>query len=145
MFIIILYPSVLNKRVWYCMNFLSLFEKLCVCKFYMVLIMNHKSLIHVFLCFILFLGCSLFQVFGDNNYSSKNCVYPAIYNFGDSNSDTGAGYAAFYAANPPNGMNLFKNIPGRFSDGRVIVDFISKENSLLSMKYVFHSFPLEMF
>lgn len=111
----------------------------------MVLNMNHNSLIHVFLCFILFLGCSLFQVFGGNNYNSKKCVYPAIYNFGDSNSDAGAGYAAFYAANPPNGMNLFKNIPGRFSDGRVIVDFISKENSLLSIKYVFHSFSLEMF
>jgi hypothetical protein len=53
-------------------------------------------------------------------------VYPAIYNFGDSNSDTGTVYATFTGVQPPNGISFFGNISGRASDGRLIIDFISK-------------------
>lgn len=56
--------------------------------------------------------------------------YPAVFNFGDSNSDTGelvAGLGILLA--PPNGQNYFKTPSGRFCDGRLIVDFLS--NTLL--------------
>ncbi|CAI0395353.1 unnamed protein product [Linum tenue] len=51
--------------------------------------------------------------------------YPAVFNFGDSNSDTGglvAGVA--FPVGPPNGETYFHEPSGRFSDGRLIVDFL---------------------
>lgn len=55
---------------------------------------------------------------------SKPCVFHAIYNFGDSNSDTGGISAAFLPIPPPNGQDFFRRPAGRVSDGRLIVDFI---------------------
>ncbi|KAJ1387467.1 GDSL lipase/esterase [Sesbania bispinosa] len=57
--------------------------------------------------------------------NSVDFSYPAVFNFGDSNSDTGelvAGYGIQLA--PPNGQNYFKTPSGRFSNGRLIVDFL---------------------
>ncbi|GJT41837.1 GDSL esterase/lipase [Tanacetum coccineum] len=51
--------------------------------------------------------------------------YPAVFNFGDSNSDTGdlvAGVGDHL--DPPNGQTYFKGPSGRFCDGRLIVDFL---------------------
>uniref|UniRef100_A0A251TWJ2 Putative GDSL-like Lipase/Acylhydrolase superfamily protein n=1 Tax=Helianthus annuus TaxID=4232 RepID=A0A251TWJ2_HELAN len=51
--------------------------------------------------------------------------YPAVFNFGDSNSDTGdlvAGVGEHL--DPPNGQTYFKGPSGRFSDGRLIIDFL---------------------
>ncbi|KAL5566144.1 hypothetical protein UlMin_029308 [Ulmus minor] len=51
--------------------------------------------------------------------------YPAVFNFGDSNSDTGELCAGFgFSLSPPNGQNYFKTPSGRFCDGRLIVDFL---------------------
>ncbi|WCJ43193.1 GDSL-like Lipase/Acylhydrolase superfamily protein [Euphorbia peplus] len=51
--------------------------------------------------------------------------YPAVFNFGDSNSDTGDLTAALgFLLDPPNGQNYFKTPTGRFCDGRLIVDFL---------------------
>ncbi|XP_008246516.1 PREDICTED: GDSL esterase/lipase At1g54790 isoform X1 [Prunus mume] len=51
--------------------------------------------------------------------------HPAVFNFGDSNSDTGnlvsAGIETLVS---PNGQIYFKNPSGRYSDGRLIVDFL---------------------
>lgn len=51
--------------------------------------------------------------------------HPAVFNFGDSNSDTGnlvsAGIETLVS---PNGQIHFKNPSGRYSDGRLIVDFL---------------------
>ena len=52
------------------------------------------------------------------------CDFPAIYNFGDSNSDTGGGSAAFYPTGPPCGETFFNRPAGRGSDGRLLIDFI---------------------
>ena len=54
-----------------------------------------------------------------------NCDFPAIINFGDSNSDTG-GFAASYnfPPNPPYGDTYFHKPAGRYSDGRLLIDFI---------------------
>ncbi|XP_077243522.1 GDSL-like Lipase/Acylhydrolase superfamily protein isoform X3 [Tasmannia lanceolata] len=51
--------------------------------------------------------------------------YPAIFNFGDSNSDTGGLIAGLgERLDPPNGQTFFKKPSGRFCDGRLIIDFL---------------------
>lgn len=57
---------------------------------------------------------------------STSCDYPAIYNFGDSNSDTGGIAAAFFPMVSPCGDTYFHRPVGRASDGRLIIDFIGK-------------------
>ncbi|XP_072950722.1 GDSL esterase/lipase ACHE [Typha angustifolia] len=59
---------------------------------------------------------------------SSPCSFPAIFNFGDSNSDTGGLSAAFGPAPPPNGETFFGMPVGRYCDGRLVIDFIA--NSL---------------
>jgi len=59
-------------------------------------------------------------------FASRICEFPAIFNLGDSNSDTGTHSAAFTALNSPNGDTYFHMPAGRFSDGRLIIDFIGK-------------------
>ncbi|KAK9076377.1 hypothetical protein SSX86_004711 [Deinandra increscens subsp. villosa] len=54
------------------------------------------------------------------------CDFEAIFNFGDSNSDTGGFWWAFPKAPPPNGMTYFKHPAGRASDGRLVIDFIAE-------------------
>lgn len=49
--------------------------------------------------------------------------FPAIFNFGDSNSDTGAISAALDPLQPPYGNTFFGQPAGRYSDGRLIIDF----------------------
>lgn len=63
--------------------------------------------------------------------NSQDCKIPAIYNFGDSNSDTGGISAAFYPAGPPTGETYFGIPTGRGSDGRLIIDFIGKSFQFL--------------
>ena len=50
-----------------------------------------------------------------------------IFNFGDSNSDTG-GFSLGYGIiiGPPTGRAFFGHPTGRFSDGRLILDFLCK-------------------
>ncbi|KAJ4790437.1 GDSL esterase/lipase [Rhynchospora pubera] len=69
-------------------------------------------------------------------YPSKlPCNFPAIFNFGDSNSDTG-GLSATSLTDPvgwPNGETFFKMPSGRNADGRLLIDFIAEE---LGLPYV---------
>ncbi|KAK2983316.1 hypothetical protein RJ640_016054 [Escallonia rubra] len=58
------------------------------------------------------------------------CDIPAIFNFGDSNSDTGGLSAAFGQAPPPNGESYFRGPAGRYSDGRLVIDFIAQSLGL---------------
>jgi len=55
-----------------------------------------------------------------------------IFNFGDSNSDTG-GMAAVNGMNLnlPEGRTFFRRSTGRLSDGRLVIDFICKSTPLL--------------
>ena len=64
-------------------------------------------------------------VWGDGG-GLQRCDFPAIYNFGDSNSDTGAISAALSEVHIPNGETFFGHPSGRFCDGRLIIDFIGK-------------------
>ena len=54
----------------------------------------------------------------------RDCHFPAIFNFGASNSDTGGLAASFFAPKAPYGETYFHRPAGRFSDGRIILDFI---------------------
>lgn len=58
------------------------------------------------------------------------CIFPAIYNFGDSNSDTGGISAAFQPVSWPYGETFFKQPAGRASDGRLVIDFIAERLGL---------------
>lgn len=68
----------------------------------------------------------LLSVLGEEMTGLSQCDFPAIYNFGDSNSDTGGISAAFYPAGQPSGETFFHEPAGRGSDGRLIIDFIGK-------------------
>lgn len=65
--------------------------------------------------------------------SPQPCDFRAIFNFGDSNSDTGCMAAAFYPEVSPYGETFFHQPVGRASDGRLIIDFIG---SLFSFKSI---------
>lgn len=58
-----------------------------------------------------------------------HCNYPAIFNFGDSSSDTGAIHFIFpqneLAENPPYGRTYFGKPVNRYSDGRLSIDFFA--------------------
>ncbi|XP_076883068.1 alpha-L-fucosidase 3-like [Bidens hawaiensis] len=58
------------------------------------------------------------------------CHFPAIFNFGDSNSDTGGLSAAFGQAGPPHGESFFHGPAGRYCDGRLVIDFIAQSFGL---------------
>lgn len=62
----------------------------------------------------------------------------AIFNFGDSNSDTGAFYSAFLSQPSPYGMTYFKRPTGRATDGRLYVDFLGEFQ-------LFHNFHVSTF
>lgn len=59
----------------------------------------------------------------------QQCSFPAIYNFGDSNSDTGSYSAAVLAVREPCGETFFGKPVGRVCDGRLIIDFIGMKLS----------------
>ncbi|KAA8538471.1 hypothetical protein F0562_027983 [Nyssa sinensis] len=60
----------------------------------------------------------------------EKCDFPAIFNLGDSNSDTGTLAAAFNWTPPPNGETFFNMPAGRYADGRLIIDFIASSFGL---------------
>ncbi|XP_038696958.1 esterase-like [Tripterygium wilfordii] len=65
--------------------------------------------------------------------SLQECDFPAIFNFGDSNSDTGGLSATRLLFPPftlPYGETFFGRSTGRDSDGRLIIDFISRSFGL---------------
>lgn len=51
-----------------------------------------------------------------SNSRQRQCHFPAIFNFGDSNSDKGGLSAAFGQAGPPSGETFFHHPAGRYSD-----------------------------
>ncbi|XP_057442692.1 GDSL esterase/lipase ENOD8-like [Lotus japonicus] len=65
--------------------------------------------------------------------AAESCNFPAIFNLGASNSDTGGLGAAFgelKSPKSPNGETYFHRPSGRFSDGRIILDFIAESFGL---------------
>lgn len=81
---------------------------------------------------IFIVGFTITTAYNDNILDSTKlaaCEFPAIYNFGDSNSDTGGIAAAFYPMAAPCGESYFNRPFGRASDGRLIIDFIGNDTS----------------
>lgn len=83
---------------------------------------------------VIIVGFTLFASLGPRSKQalgpSVECQFPAIYNFGDSNSDTGSASAAFRRVPYPNGISFFGRPSGRYCDGRLIIDFIAEELGL---------------
>lgn len=79
-----------------------------------------------FLLISFFLAVFLSQEVLSGTTPQNHCNFPAIFNFGDSNSDTGGLSAAFGQAPYPNGETFFQTPSGRYCDGRLIIDFIGK-------------------
>lgn len=67
------------------------------------------------------------EMVGAERGGLRVCDFPAIYNFGDSNSDTGGRSAAIGEVPPPNGETFFGKPSGRFCDGRLLIDFIGEK------------------
>ncbi|XP_058190938.1 GDSL esterase/lipase At4g01130 isoform X2 [Rhododendron vialii] len=63
---------------------------------------------------------------GGRRLCDCKCAFEAIFNFGDSNSDTGGFYAAFPAESLPYGMTYFRKPVGRATDGRLMIDFLAQ-------------------
>ncbi|XP_068644661.1 GDSL esterase/lipase At4g01130-like [Aristolochia californica] len=61
-----------------------------------------------------------------SNISEATCDFVGIFNFGDSNSETGGFWAAFPPRPSPFGMTYFKKPSGRASDGRAVIDFLAQ-------------------
>ncbi|OIS95760.1 PREDICTED: GDSL esterase/lipase At3g26430-like [Nicotiana attenuata] len=72
----------------------------------------------------------LLIVYPISSGAKSKCDFPAIFNFGDSNSDTGGLSAAFGQVGPPAGETYFGAPAGRYSDGRLVIDFIAESLGL---------------
>ncbi|XP_031486695.1 GDSL esterase/lipase At1g09390 [Nymphaea colorata] len=74
---------------------------------------------HLFLSILLLFSCGV-------ALGAVSCRRnPIIFNFGDSNSDTGGLLAGLgLAVGPPNGRVFFRRSTGRFCDGRLAIDFL---------------------
>ncbi|XAR48116.1 Alpha-L-fucosidase [Bertholletia excelsa] len=94
-----------------------------------------KTLEAVAIGFILVAAACLLSTVGrkrstDLVQRSNGCQFPAIFNFGDSNSDTGSVEATFHSSPLPNGVTFFGKATGRHSDGRLIIDFLAEKLGL---------------
>ncbi|XP_062149874.1 GDSL esterase/lipase ENOD8-like [Alnus glutinosa] len=89
------------------------------------IILNFTTCLISCLCMLLLYASTLNPVF-----ALKNCDFPAIFNFGDSNSDTGGLSATLITPTPPYGETCFHMPAGRFSDGRLMIDFMAKSVGL---------------
>lgn len=70
--------------------------------------------------------------------------FPAVFNFGDSNSDTGELIASgIESLNPPHGQSYFHKPSGRYCDGRLIFDFLS--NFLFFLLFISILFSFSIF
>lgn len=74
-------------------------------------------------------------------FATEDCHFPAIFNFGASNSDTGGLAAAFEAPGSPFGITYFNRSTGRYSDGRIILDFIGN-NALYFIYCIFYRWKM---
>ncbi|GMY06775.1 esterase-like isoform X1 [Fagus crenata] len=78
------------------------------------------------LCMLLLCAATLNPAF-----PLKNCTFPAIFNFGDSNSDTGGLSASLITPKPPYGETYFTNLlEGSRMAGSLSISWVSKSLGL---------------
>ncbi|XP_021284512.1 esterase-like [Herrania umbratica] len=85
-----------------------------------------KQAISLLLIFMLALPHASATILSSVVHAQKNCDFPAIFNLGDSNSDTGGYAACFDPPTSPYGDTYFHMPARRFSDGRPVIDFIAE-------------------
>ncbi|XP_027152665.1 GDSL esterase/lipase At5g14450-like [Coffea eugenioides] len=83
----------------------------------------------VFLVVIVF-SCGLTAETTKKVVDLQSRDYSALYNFGDSNSDTGGMAAAFFPMIAPCGETYIHRLAGRGFDGRLIIDVIAEHLAL---------------
>lgn len=87
-----------------------------------------KQAVSLLLIFMLVLPHASATILSPVVHAQKNCDFPAIFNLGDSNSDTGGYAACFDPPTSPYGDTYFHMPARRFSDGRLMIDFIGIYN-----------------
>lgn len=88
---------------------------------------------------LLLLSCSYFAAVAQADLPL--CAYPGIFAFGDSLSDTGNGIAAFpeqfaNAELDPNGQEFPMHAADRYTDGKLLLDFLGMCNYYIFRYYV---------
>ncbi|KZV33221.1 hypothetical protein F511_16255 [Dorcoceras hygrometricum] len=102
-----------------------------------------RSVLWVAIGVVLLASYSLLRQ-GPTFVKSRNvCKFSEIYNFGDSNSDTGSTSAALGGVPPPNGQKFFGKPSGRLSDGRLIIDFIAENLGFPYLRACLDSFGVD--
>ncbi|XP_022776175.1 GDSL esterase/lipase At5g14450-like isoform X1 [Durio zibethinus] len=93
---------------------------------------SRKSLKTFTIAALFAVAFSLFLLSGKQRTigQANGCDFPAIFNFGDSNSDKGGKSAAFHRIPLPNGNSFFQKPAGRCCNGKVIIDFIAEKLGL---------------
>lgn len=70
---------------------------------------------------VLFVVLSTYLGLGPQKKLSSGCQFPAMYNFGDSNSDTGSFSATFYQLPSPYGYTYFGNLQAGSQTGATLL------------------------
>ncbi|XP_022776176.1 GDSL esterase/lipase At5g14450-like isoform X2 [Durio zibethinus] len=93
---------------------------------------SRKSLKTFTIAALFAVAFSLFLLSGKQRTigQANGCDFPAIFNFGDSNSDKGGKSAAFHRIPLPNGNSFFQKPAGRCCNGKVIIDFIGVNSDI---------------
>ncbi|CAM8959244.1 unnamed protein product [Rhodiola kirilowii] len=79
---------------------------------------------------LLYSLCLIITLTLTTSHGGGKCDFQAMFNFGDSNSDTGGRSAALMEIGSPNGETFFHHPSGRGCDGRLVIDFIAEELKL---------------
>ncbi|KAL5762198.1 hypothetical protein ACOSP7_018462 [Xanthoceras sorbifolium] len=77
-------------------------------------------------------------------FNTNGCKFPAIFNFGDENSDTGGKSAAFHRLPLPIADTFFHKPSGRYSDGLVILDFLAEKLGLPFLSAYLDSLDIQL-
>ncbi|KAI5070237.1 hypothetical protein GOP47_0014580 [Adiantum capillus-veneris] len=90
------------------------------------------SLMAYCMCYLHVMGLAILMLILSQTASpaAAKCAFPAIFNFGDSTSDTGGIHVAFpfktLSEHFPYGETFFHRPVNRYSDGRLLIDFIAQ-------------------
>ncbi|XP_058740572.1 GDSL esterase/lipase At1g54790-like isoform X1 [Vicia villosa] len=96
-----------------------LYQYNIICHFHWFKMNNNNNMVFVLIHVFVLFSISMTVV------NSVDWNFPAVFNMGDSNSDTGELTVGLgFQLAPPNGQNYFKTPSGRACDGRLIVDFL---------------------
>lgn len=102
-----------------------------------------ETLFHTLLTLLLFVAISHTLPPLAGSFPISN-IFPAVFNFGDSNSDTGELSSGLGFLPQPSYEKTYFRSPtsGRFCNGRLIVDFLSNHSSFLNPLFfkIFHLF-----